>query len=30
VPDLEDPKDLFSLLVSQPGGVGRRPAAVLA
>ena len=30
VPDLENPKDLFSLLAHQSGGVGRRPAAVLA
>jgi ornithine cyclodeaminase len=30
VPDLDNPKDLFSLLAHQPGGVGRRPAAVLA
>lgn len=30
VPDLDNPKDLFSLLAQQPGGVGRRPAAVLA
>ena len=30
VPDLENPKDLFGLLAPQPGGVGRRPAAVLA
>jgi ornithine cyclodeaminase len=30
VPDLDNPKDLFSLLARQPGAVGRRPAAVLA
>jgi ornithine cyclodeaminase len=30
VPDLDDPKDLFSLLARQPEGVGRRPAPVLA
>jgi len=30
VPDLDNPKDLFSLLAHRSGGVGRRPAAVLA
>jgi ornithine cyclodeaminase len=30
VPELDDPKNLFGLLARDPGGVGRRPAAVLA
>jgi ornithine cyclodeaminase len=30
VPELENPKNLFGLLAREPGGLGRRPAAVLA